>query len=156
MHDEEPRDPESLSQQVVEAVASWPHVTKGDGPFGSPALYLGTNQIGHIHLDERPSVDITFPTPLRKQLLAEGRTEAHPVDGGAESPKATLYIIESTNDIADAIWLFRLSYLVHVSLLQKRGKAEAALAELDVRNELDELEPTDAVRDAFEAVVATS
>lgn len=152
MQDKEARGHGTTSERIIETVASWSHVTTGDGPFGSPAFYVENRQIGHIHLDELPSVDVTFPEPLRKRLLAEGHTNDHPMNSRSEQSKATLFVIESENDVDNAVWLFRLSYLVHVSLLQKRGEPDLTLNDIDVRGELDELAPSDAVRRAFEAI----
>lgn len=156
MPDKDTRHHGTTSKQVIETVASWPYVTTGNGPFDSPAFYVETRQIGHIHLDQLPSVDITYPRPLEKQLLAEEYTNEHPVTTGSDPPNATFFVIESESDIDNAIWLFRLSYLYHTSVLQKREETASDLKEIDIQKELDGLGPSDAIREAFETAVGGS
>ncbi|WP_137290374.1 luciferase domain-containing protein [Natronorubrum halophilum] len=135
-------------ERIVEAVASWPDITTGDGRFGSTSFQLAGREIGHLH----PRLaDIDYPKPLRDQLLADGKTEEH--HAVPEHPTATTFHIESVDDVDQTVWLFRLSYLVHLAILQKRNEA-AKRSDIDVRKEVNELEPTDSIRSAFEAAVA--
>lgn len=135
-------------EQIAEAVASWPNITTGDGRFGSISFQLADREIGHLH----PRLaDIDYPKPLKDQLIADGKTDEH--HAVPKHPTATTFHIESVDDVDQAVWLFRLSYLVHLAILQKRNEA-TKLSDIDVRKEVNEFEPTDSIRSAFEAAVA--
>lgn len=136
------------SEQIAEMIASWPAVTVGSGRFGSTSFELAGSEIGHLH----PRLaDIDYPRPLRDRLIADRRTIKH--HAVPRHPTATSFRIETADDVDRAIWLFRLSYLVHAAVLQRSGEAESALAALDIEDELDALEPSNAIQIAFEAAV---
>ncbi|WP_247003444.1 luciferase family protein [Halosolutus gelatinilyticus] len=146
MENERRRKP--VDERIDELVSSWPGIAPKRGRFGAVSFDLEGSEIGHVH----PSVaDIDYPKPLREQLLAEGRTEVH--HAVPMHPTATTYRIESADDVAHAVWLFRLSYLVHVAALQRDEEATPSLAAIDIEAELEALEPSDAIRRAFDAAV---
>lgn len=135
---------ERPTDRIVETVASWPGVEVGEGRFDSTSFRLAGREFGHLH----PRLaDIGFPKPLRDQLVADGLTGPHHV---VPASNATTFRIDSADDVDHAVWLFRLSYLARLATLQRRGELES---DPDVRRELDDLAPSDAVRDAFEAAV---
>lgn len=132
------------SDQIVEMVASWPHVELDEGRFDSTSFKVAGSEFGHLH----PRLaDIGYPKPLRDRLIEEGQTEEHHV---VPNSNATTFRIESSDDIDHAVWLFRLSYLARLAALQRRGELDP---NPDVQHELDELGPSDGVRDAFEAAI---
>lgn len=134
------------SKRITETVTSWPGIVVNSGRFGSTSFQLAGSEIGHLH----PRLaDIDYPKPLRERLIADGLTSAH--HAVPQHSTATTFRIDSAEDIDRAIWLFRLSYLIHVAVLQRSGEAKSTLAALDLEDELDVLEPSDAIRSAFEA-----
>lgn len=141
---------ESPIEAVIETVSSWPGITTGDGRFNSTTFQLAGNEIGHLHLR---LADIGYPKPLRDQLIAEDHTQEHHVV--PNHPNATTFRIESADDIDHVVWLFRLSYLARLAALQKRGEMESDFAGIDVQEEVAKLAPSDELRRAFEAAVAT-
>lgn len=146
MATENGRQRELDTKRIIETVTSWPEVVVKSGRFGSTSFQLAGNEIGHLH----PRLaDIDYPKPLRERLIADGLTAAH--HAVPQHPTATTFRIDSAEDVDRAIWLFRLSYLIHVAVLQRSGEAKSALAALDLEDELDALEPSDAIRSAFEA-----
>jgi hypothetical protein len=90
---------ETYIEQVIETVASWPEITTGIGRFNATTFQIGTGEIGHIH--QSGTVDISYPPPLRDQLIADGRTGEHHV--APNSPTGTTFYIESTEDIDNAV-----------------------------------------------------
>lgn len=151
MTDKDTQQHGTYVEQVIETVASWPEITTGDGRFNATTFQIGTGQIGHVH--PGGTVDISYPPPLRDQLIANGRTGEHHV--APNSPTGTTFYIKSEDDIDSAVWLLRLSYLVHVLGLQKREgtKLNPKLNDIDVNEELNELDPSDALRSVFETTV---
>lgn len=134
-----------ISAQIVETVASWPAITADVGRFNATSFTLAGREIGHLH----PRLaDIGYPKPLRDQLIADGHTEEHHVV--PQHPNTTTFHIESADDSEHVVWLFRLSYLGRVAVLQQREETEPDLTDIDVQDELDELAPSDAIRHAFE------
>lgn len=142
------RKRDAKREQIIETVASWPTITTGDGRFGSTAFYLAETEIGHLHSG---LADIDYPKPLREQLLAEGKTEPH--HAVPKHPTATTFHIGSVDDIDHTVWLFRLSYLAHLAILQQRGEEGMDVLDIDILDAVDALEPSDAIRDAFETAV---
>ncbi|WP_227379799.1 luciferase domain-containing protein [Haladaptatus halobius] len=145
MHDDESARSRSPSDQIIEMVASWPHIELGEGRFNSTSFNVAGSEIGHLH----PRLaDIGYPKPLRDQLIEEGQTKEHHV---VPNSNATTFHIESADDVDHDVWLFRLSYLARLAALQRRGEVDS---DLDIQHELDELAPSDGVRNAFEATNA--
>ena len=134
------------SDQIIEMIASWPHIEVGKGRFNSTSFTVEGPEIGHLH----PRLaDIGYPKPLRDQLIEEGQTKEHHV---VPNSNATTFHIESADDIDHVVWLFRLSYLARLAALERRGELDS---DLDIQHELNELAPSDGVRDAFEAATAS-
>ncbi|MFC4440200.1 MULTISPECIES: luciferase domain-containing protein [Natrialbaceae] len=148
MTEKDVRQRKTGSEQIIETVASWPNITAAEGRFNSTSFELAGREIGHLH----PRLaDIDYPKPLRDELITEGQTEEH--HAVPMHPTATTFRIESTDDVDRAVRLFRLSYLVRVATLQEDVGAESDVTDIDVEKELDGLEPSDAIRRAFEAAV---
>lgn len=154
MTDKDTQQHGTYVEQVIETVASWPEITTEDGRFNATTFQIGTGQIGHVH--PGGTVDISYPPPLRDQLIADDRTGEHHV--APNSPTGTTFYIESVADIDNAVWLLRLSYLHHVLDCQKNEgtEADSELTDIDVEAELDELDPSDALRSAFETTAGHS
>lgn len=125
----------------IETVGSWPHVTVGDHERGGVEFLVGSREIGHVH--PGGTLDISFTRALRDVLLESGLVELHHV---VPTSTWTTFNIESDDDHEHARWLLRLSYLHHVRAKQNR---EPDYRDVDVDAELDALEPSDAIRDAF-------
>lgn len=136
-------------EQIIETVASWPSITTGKGRFNSTTFKVGQRDIGHVH--RWGPVDISYPKPLRDQLIAEGRTGDHHV---VPSSNATTFRVESTDDIEQALALLRFSYLYQVIVLQKHGDVPPELAAIDVSNELTRIDVSDDLRAIFEDIRA--
>ena len=156
MQNENTQQHGTINEQIIETVASWPHITAGEGRFNATSFELVGSwsiagmprEIGHLH----PRLaDIGYPEALRDQLITDGHTEKH--HAVPRHPNATTFHIESADDIDHVVWLFRLSYLARVSTLQKHKETEVKLKDIDVQEELDTLAPSDAVRHAFETAV---
>ena len=135
-------------EHIKQIVTSWAGVSVNPHRFGGLEFNLGTVEIGHIHLNGM--VDIPFNSKIRNQLLAEKRVEPHHIL--PETGWITFYI-RSAEDVEQAIWLFRLSYLFYAT----RGSQKAALKEvLDVPAEVEALHPSEALRAAFMAATRVS
>ena len=132
-------------QDLVDEVAAWPHVTADEHRFGGTEFRIGPREIGHVHA--WGMLDIAYPKRLRDALVEEGLTGVHHLL--AESGWTTFYI-ESADDFEHARWLLRLSYLYHLSVLQKTPDKGEELADVDVASELSGMDPSDEVRAAFE------
>ena len=77
---------------------------------------LGRREIGHIHGDSL--VDIPFPKPVRNELIAAGKAQAHhvlPLSGWIS------FRIRSADDVEQAIVLFRRSYELALGEKSQRG-----------------------------------
>ena len=132
-------------ERLIEEASGWPHVTTGEHRFGGTEFRVGPREIGHVHA--WGMLDVSYLRRLRDVLVEEGRTGVHHLL--AESGWTT-YRIESADDYDRARWLLRLSYLYHVSVLRKTPAGAEELADIDVEAELDTLDPSEAVRTAFE------
>jgi hypothetical protein len=100
-------------QLVSNAIQQWENViaathwhlydnTKVDGAD----FYVGTNEIGHIHLDG--SVHLATTNELRIPLLKNNLAEKFPYGGTYEG--WVRFKINNENDAKQAIWLFQLNY----------------------------------------------
>jgi hypothetical protein len=99
-------EPRSASQQITEAVTSWPGVEAGPGRRGEFAFKLGRREIGHLHGDR--SAHFSFPKSVWAELSEQGRIVPHPVFPDAQGPAARR--IETQADVGDVIALMRLNY----------------------------------------------
>lgn len=95
----------SIAGQIEREVASWPDVTVHPHRFGGVEFRVNGHEIGHLHGDRL--ADLPFPMRVRRELVANGRALPHHIlpDTGWVS-----YYINSADDLAGAIALFRLNY----------------------------------------------
>jgi len=96
----------SASQQITEAVASWPGVDAGPGRRGEFAFRLGKRELGHLHGDR--AAHFVFPKAVWTELIEQGRIVPHPVFPNARGPAARR--VDSDADVRDVIELMRLNY----------------------------------------------
>jgi len=96
----------TASEQITEAVTSWPGVEAGIGKRGEFGFKVGKREIGHLHGDH--AAHMFFPKQTWTQLKSEGRIEHHPVFPDREGPAARR--IENEADVRDVIALLRINY----------------------------------------------
>ena len=132
-------------KRLIAEVATWPHVEVGEHRFGGTEFRVGPREIGHVHA--WGMLDIAYLRALRDVLVEAAETGAHHLL--AESGWTTYYV-ESSEDYDHARWLLRLSYLYHVRVLQRTPAGAEELGDVDVATELNALNPSEAVRAAFE------
>jgi hypothetical protein len=132
-------------RRLVEEVDSWPGVTTGEHRFGGTEWRVGPREIGHVHL--WGMLDIAYLRALRDALIDEGQTGVHHL---LDQSGWTTFYIEAPEDYDHARWLVWLSYLYHVNVLKKTPAGTDEYAAIDVESELAALDPSDAVRAAFE------
>src|SRR5439155_4480932 len=94
------------SQEITQAVTSWPGVQAGPGRRGEFAFRVGRREIGHLHGDH--AAHFSFPKDVWAELFAQGRVVHHPVFPGKEGPAARRIAGEA--DVRDVIELLRLNY----------------------------------------------
>jgi hypothetical protein len=91
--------------RIEREVGSWDGVTTHPHRFGGTEFRLGRRELGHLHGDRL--ADLPFRRVVRDMLVETGRALPHhvlPDTGWVSKP------IESDEDAAEAIELFRLSY----------------------------------------------
>lgn len=132
-------------EQLIDEVRSWPGVTVGEHRFGGTEWRVGPREIGHVHA--WGMLDIAYLRALRDVLVEEGQIGVHHL---LDQSGWTTFYIEHPDDYDHARWLVRLSYLYHANVLKKTPAGADEYAAIDVESELDALEPSDAVRTAFE------
>lgn len=127
----------SYQDEIVRAVMAWEDVTAAPHRFGGVEFNYGKVEIGHIHGSRM--VDIPFTRRIREILVAQDEAERHHLlqDSGWIS-----FYLRGPDDVAQAIRLYRLSYL------QKRGRRDRAFREEVLSKELDALALTPALRAA--------
>ncbi len=96
----------TASQQITEAVTSWPGVEAGPGRRGEFAFKVGRREIGHLHGDH--AAHFSFPKDVWADLFERGRVVHHPVFPDKRGPAARR--IEDEADVRDVITLMRLNY----------------------------------------------
>jgi hypothetical protein len=109
-------------KKIEEEVTGWPHMSVHSHRFGGREFRFGNAELGHVH--EGGVVDIPFPRLVRDWLLAKGLAQEHhwvPNSGW------TTFHVRNQEDLNQAIWLLRLSYLRY-----------ALKTAVDPRNLLDE------------------
>jgi hypothetical protein len=62
-------------EKIHAAMLQLPGVTSRPHRFGGTEYRLARRELGHVHGDSL--VDIPFPIPIREQLVAAGKAEAH-------------------------------------------------------------------------------
>jgi hypothetical protein len=97
---------QAASERITEEVTSWPGVEAGLGSRGEFGFRVGAREVGHLHGDY--AAHFSFPKPVWRQLMAEGRIVHHPVFPGREGPAARS--IRDDDDVRDVIALLRLNY----------------------------------------------
>ena len=97
---------QTASEQIIEAVTSWPGVEAGIGRRGEYGFTVGRTQIGPLHGDR--IAHFGFPRDVCARLKAEGRVGEHPAL--PHSAGAAARRIESDDDVRDVIALLRLNY----------------------------------------------
>lgn len=96
---------ESVQQQIVREVSSWPDVTVSPHRFGGVEFRVGRRELGHLHGSRW--ADLPFPVRVRDELIAAGRAERHHVL--PESGWVTVRI-HGVEDVADVVDLLRMNY----------------------------------------------
>lgn len=98
----------SLVKTLIEEVSGWPQVTVHPHQFMAREFRYGSPQIGHVHLWGDVDVDIPFIRPLHAFLVQNRLVANHrwlPDSGW------TTFHIGNKNDLKQALWLMRISYL---------------------------------------------
>ena len=141
----EKRAIERTVERLLDEVSSWTGVTVGEHRFGGTEWRVGPREIGHVH--SWGMLDIAYLRALRDTLVDDGQTGVHHL---LDQSGWTTFYLERPADYDHARWLFRLSYLYHVSVLQQTPAGAEEYAAVDVEMELDALDPPAPVRAAFE------
>jgi Family of unknown function (DUF5519) len=95
----------SIADAIQCEVGAWPGVTVASHGSGFLEFRVGRRELGHLHGSRL--ADLPFPVRIREQLVSEGRAQlhhAHPESGWVS------FYIQSEDDIAAVIDLFRLNY----------------------------------------------
>ena len=110
---------EGAHQRVQAVVVSWPGVSAHPHRFGGTEFSIGKREIGHMHGDWL--VDIPFPSKVRDELVASGRSQPHHIlpDTGWVS-----FYVRQPADVEQAIELLRMSY--EIASKQKGADASPA------------------------------
>lgn len=106
-------------EQIVTTVGAWEGITSTPHRFGGVEFNLGKVEIGHIH--SSGMVDIPFTRKLREALVAQGDAELHHLL--SDSGWITFHV-RQPQDVAQAIRLYRLSYL-------QKGKRRGHAVDMD-------------------------
>ncbi len=130
--------------RITAEVASWPGVTTELHRFGGTEFILGGREIGHVH--RHGLVDIPYTRQIHDQLLAEGKTSEHHI---LPESTWTSYWVKSDNDMQQAIWLFRVSYLRHLIQLSRHPERHEGLPQMDLSAEIDALQPSNELHRLF-------
>jgi len=96
---------EDIAGRIAAEVLSWEGVTEHEHRFGGREFRLGRRELGHLHGDRL--ADLPFKKAVRDMLVETGRARPHhvlPETGWVSKP------IESEEDVAEVIELFRLAY----------------------------------------------
>ena len=109
---------------IEREVLGWPGVWKkrdedGPGGVGVTGYRLGRKQLGHVHDDGH--ADFRFPRDVRDELIRTGRAILHPAF--PDSRTTASYRIQSAEDVAGALELFRMNY---ERRKQRKGPVEKA------------------------------
>src|SRR5215208_3553496 len=102
---------EELLKLIEHEVLGWPGVVKkrdedGPGGIGVTGYRFGGPQIGHIHDDGH--ADFRLPREVRDVLISTGQAIPHPAF--PDSRTTASYRIQSAEDVARALELFRMNY----------------------------------------------
>ena len=132
-------------EAVVDAVSAWPGVSLGPHEFRGREFLLGDYEFGHVHHGWQ-SLHVNYPRRLREHLIETDRTAAHPhfPDTGWTS-----FDLRRHEDVPDALWLLRVSYLYRALTRRRKPAGRAVVDAVDVAAELDDLDASEAVREVF-------
>ena len=97
---------QSYLQALHNNIAAWEGVAHYPHQFGGTEFALGKVEIGHYH--RNGMVDIPFTKAIRRQLVDEGRAMLHHL---LQDSGWITFFVRNADDIDNATWLFRLSYL---------------------------------------------
>ena len=132
---------------LIETVGEWPEIETAPHRFNATEFDLAAHEIGHIY--QGGTLDINFPKRMRDTLIAEDRAEEYhyvPQSGWVSYP------IRSAENIEDARWLLRVSYLYRTLTQRKEDTGNMVLEAVDLGAELDELDVGKTIREVFENV----
>ncbi|HUN87208.1 MAG TPA: luciferase family protein [Terriglobales bacterium] len=90
----------------MDEISTWPGVSVAPHRFGGKEFLFADAEVGHIH--PGGVLDIPFPRSVRNELLSQRLAEPHhwlPTSGWIT------FHIQSDDDLRQALWLLRLSYL---------------------------------------------
>ncbi|SFR61098.1 luciferase domain-containing protein [Halogeometricum limi] len=135
-----------MTTDLESAVSAWPGVVAGPHRFAGTEFTVGGREFGHVHGTRQ--VDIPFPKGVRDAVVDEGRTSKHHLY--PDSGWVTKYL-HAESDVEQAVWLLRLSYLLHVAALQRRPDAEEAIRAVDVAAETAAMDLSAGLREMFAA-----
>ena len=101
---------EPAAQQVSETLAAWPgvharaHWLLGDErTIDGADFYYGEDELGHIHLDSQAHV--MHPKRVVEALIQAGLGRRFQFSG-----EVVVFDVRRQSDVAQALWLFQLSY----------------------------------------------
>jgi hypothetical protein len=119
---------------IIETVTQWDGITAQPHRFGGVEFNLGKVEIGHIHA--HGLVDIPFTRKLRESLVAHGDAQPHHMlhDSGWIS-----FYLRQPDDVAQALRLYRLSYLQKGSRRGRTLDVGAELATLKFADDVNRL-----------------
>lgn len=135
----------STVENLIAEVSSWTGVSTGEHRFGGTEWRVGPREIGHVH--GWGMLDVAYLRALRDTLVQEGQTGVHHL---LDDSGWTTFSIEQPADYDHARWLVRLSYLYHVNVVKKTPAGGEEYAGVDVESELEALDVSESIREAFE------
>jgi hypothetical protein len=104
------------SEQIRQALLSWPGVEAYPHRFGGEEYRLGRREIGHVH--GQSLVDVPLPRRMRDEFLASGKARPHhvlPESGWVSVP------MKSDRDVAAALEVLQAAYRSALEQRRKRG-----------------------------------
>lgn len=138
---------QSVEESIVSQVSAWDGVSVEQRRGGRTEFMFQGEDFGHI--DDDGSLDLPLSIPVREALVADGRTEPHPMYG---KTGWTTFDIRSDSDVEEAVKLLRLAYVFY-TLEVSHDDGKATLAEgIDLEAELDAFEASDDLRAAMTAM----
>lgn len=117
-----------IQEKISDQISLWDDVTIHPHRFGGIEFQLNGKEIGHIH--NFGTMDILLGNKLREAIVTEGLAKPHhifPQTGWVS------YYFASEDDIKNAVWLLRFSYLLN-SLKQKTITTEQFESRLETLN----------------------
>ncbi|MDX2075358.1 MAG: DUF5519 family protein [bacterium] len=115
--------------EIVNTVSAWEGISAHPHRFGGTEFRLGNVEIGHIHGNHM--ADLPFTRKIREALVTDGESSVHhllPETGWIS------FYLRRDEDVAQAIRLFRMSYLQKRLRRAKDETKQAILDELTALN----------------------